>query len=71
MRLWRFTKGVRLRIAGAVTIGLLAAALGIARLALLCWLIARIFRGEPLDAMIMPFAAAAGAMDGARWPPRR
>ena len=34
-RLWQFTKGVRRRIAGAVMIGLLAAALGIARLALL------------------------------------
>jgi ATP-binding cassette subfamily C protein CydCD len=71
LRLWRFTKGVRGRIAGAVMIGLLAAALGIARLALLGWLLAKVFRGEPLDAMIMPFAAVAGVMDGARWPPRR
>ncbi|MEE8499664.1 MAG: ABC transporter ATP-binding protein, partial [Kiloniellales bacterium] len=62
LRLWQFTKGVRGRIAGAVMIGLLAAALGIARLALLGWLLAKVFRGEPLDAMIMPFAAVAGVM---------
>ena len=61
-RLWQFTKGVRLRIAGAVMIGLLAAAFGIARLALLGWLLAKVFRGEPLDAMIMPFTAVAGVM---------
>ncbi len=52
LRLWQFTKGVRSRIAGAVMIGLLAAALGIARLALLGWLLAKVFRGEPLDAMM-------------------
>ncbi|MCH6577341.1 MAG: hypothetical protein ACE10M_12845 [Alphaproteobacteria bacterium] len=71
LRLWQFINGVRLRIAGAVMIGLLAAALGIARLALLGWLLAKVFRGELLDAMIMPFAAVAGVMDGARWPPGR
>ena len=62
LRLWQFTKGVRSRIAGAVMIGLLAAALGIARLALLGWLLAKEFRGEHLDAMIMPFAAVPGVM---------
>ena len=61
-RLWQFTKGVRLRIAGAVMIGLLATAFGVARLALLGWLLAKVFRGEPLDAMIMPFTAVAGVM---------
>lgn len=35
MRLWAYTEGVRWRIAGAVAIGLMAVALGIARLALL------------------------------------
>jgi ATP-binding cassette subfamily C protein CydCD len=62
LRLWQFTKSVRLRIAGAVMIGLLAAALGIARLALLGWLLAKVFQGEALDAMIMPFTAVAGVM---------
>ena len=39
-RLWQFTEGLRLRIAGAVVLGLLSAATGIARLALLGWLLA-------------------------------
>ena len=38
-RLWQFTKGVRLRIAGSAAIGLVAAVFGIARLALLGWLL--------------------------------
>ena len=33
-RLWQFTAGVRGRIAGSAAIGLLAAALGVVRLAL-------------------------------------
>ena len=47
-RLWSFTRGVRGRIAWAVLIGLIAAALGVARLALLGWLIARVFAGDGL-----------------------
>jgi ATP-binding cassette subfamily C protein CydCD len=47
-RLFAFTKGVRLRIAGAVGIGLLAVGLGIARLGLLGWLIGQVFAGRPL-----------------------
>ncbi len=46
-RLWGYTQGVRLRIFGAVAIGILAVLFGIARLALLGWLIARIFRARP------------------------
>ena len=38
-RLWDFTKGVRGRISGAVAVGLLSSALGVARLALLGWLL--------------------------------
>ena len=48
-RLLVFTKGVRLRIAGAVAIGLLAIGFGIARLALLGWLIGQVFAGRPLS----------------------
>ncbi|MGH7388143.1 MAG: thiol reductant ABC exporter subunit CydC [Candidatus Rokuibacteriota bacterium] len=47
-RLLAFTEGVRLRIAWAVAVGLLAAAVGILRLALLGWLLARILAGAPL-----------------------
>ena len=58
-RLWQFTKGVRLRIAGAVFIGVLAAAVGVARLALLGWLLAKVFQGAPFDTLIVPFAIVA------------
>ena len=45
-RLWQFTAGVRLRILYAVLIGLVATCFGIARLALLGWLIGRVFAGD-------------------------
>ena len=61
-RLWGYTQGVRLRIFGAVAIGILAVLFGIARLALLGWLIARIFQGAPLEEMILPFAGVAAVM---------
>ena len=48
LRLWQFTTGLRLRIAAAVGVGVLATAFGIARLALLGWLIAQVFRGATL-----------------------
>ena len=62
MRLWRFTEGVRLRIAAAVTVGLLAAAVGVARLALLGWLLALVFQARPFTDMVAPFALVAGVM---------
>jgi ATP-binding cassette subfamily C protein CydCD len=62
LRLWAFTRGVRWRIAWAVWIGLLAAAVGIARLALLGWLLGRVFRGDPPGELLWPFAAVAGVM---------
>ena len=62
LRLWGLTRGVRLRIAGAMAIGLIATAVGIGRLALLGWLLAKVFRGEPVDSMIVPFAAVAAIM---------
>ena len=61
-RLWEFTKGVRLRIAGSAAIGLLAAVFGIARLALLGWLLAKVFRAESLESLIVPFAVVAAVM---------
>ena len=45
-RLWSFTQGVRGRIAISVLIGMIAAALGVIRLALLGWLIGLIFLGQ-------------------------
>jgi len=53
-RLLVFTRGVRARIAGAVLIGLLAIGLGIARLALLGWLIGQVFSGRPFDELVLP-----------------
>ena len=61
-RLWQFTEGLRLRIAGAVVLGLLSAAVGIARLALLGWLLGRVFQGEGFGDLILPIVAVAAAM---------
>jgi ATP-binding cassette subfamily C protein CydCD len=58
-KLWIFTKGVRGRIAWTVAIGILAAAVGIARLAMLGWLLAQVFQGVPLDDLLYPFAGVA------------
>ncbi|HTO12553.1 MAG TPA: thiol reductant ABC exporter subunit CydC [Candidatus Binatia bacterium] len=71
-RLWALTAGVRGRIAGTVAIGLLAAAAGIARLALLGWLLARVLAGDSLahlaPALLLTAAALVGrsALDYAR-----
>ena len=62
LRLWGYTKGVRARIFGAVAIGILAVLFGIARLALLGWLIARVFQGVPLDELIPAFVGVAAVM---------
>jgi thiol reductant ABC exporter CydC subunit len=61
-RLWQFTEGVRLRIFWAVLVGLVSAAVGVARLALLGWLLARIFAGDAFEALIQPFVAVAAIM---------
>ncbi len=61
-RLLVFTKGVRLRIAGAVAIGLLAVGLGIARLGLLGWLIGQVFMGRPLSELVLPVVLIAAVM---------
>ena len=46
-QLWAFTAGVRARIVGTVLLGLLAVSAGIARLALLGWLLGRVLAGVP------------------------
>jgi ATP-binding cassette subfamily B protein len=61
-RLWRLTRGARGRIATAVAIGLLASAVGIARFAFLGWLLALVFRGAPLAALILPAALTGAAV---------
>ena len=62
LRLWGYTIGVRLRIFSAVAIGILGVLFGIARLALLGWLIARVFQGTPLDQLILPVVGIATVM---------
>ncbi|MDP7606396.1 MAG: ABC transporter ATP-binding protein [SAR324 cluster bacterium] len=61
-RLWSFTQGVRGRIAISVLIGMIAAALGVIRLALLGWLIGLIFLGQSVDELVMPIIFAALVM---------
>ena len=60
--LWSFTEGVRWRIGLAMLVGLLAAVIGIARLALLGWLLSKLFLGTPLSDLWSSFAAVAGVM---------
>ncbi|WP_395673128.1 ABC transporter ATP-binding protein [Inquilinus sp.] len=61
-RLWQFTQGVRIRIAWAVGIGLVSVALGVARLALLGWLIGQVFAGRPLAELVPSIVLIAGVM---------
>ena len=61
-RLWTFTRGVRLRIAWTVLIGLIASALGVARLGLLGWLIGALFAGQSLAQLLLPIVAIAAVM---------
>ncbi|MCH8999156.1 MAG: thiol reductant ABC exporter subunit CydC [Proteobacteria bacterium] len=61
-RLWTFTEGLRWRIAGAVSISLVSAVVGIARLALLGWLLAKVFQGAGAGELAVPFIAVAGVM---------
>src|SRR5919106_2541759 len=61
-RLWAFTRGVRLRIAATVLVGLAAVAVGIARLVLLGWLLARVMAGESLGALAPAIALTAAAV---------
>ncbi len=71
-RLWALTSGVRGRIAATVLVGLAAVAAGIARLALLGWLLGRVLAGESLASLTPAIAltalalAARSALDYAR-----
>ena len=60
-RLWIFTRGVRGRILASAAIGLLSSLFGVARLALLGWLLAMVFAGEPLGTLL-PAAGAVAAL---------
>ncbi|HJV57023.1 MAG TPA: ABC transporter ATP-binding protein [Methylomirabilota bacterium] len=57
--LWAFTRGVRLRIAGATLAGLLSVLVGTARLALLGWVLGRLLTGAPLARLAWPVAGVA------------
>jgi ATP-binding cassette, subfamily B, bacterial len=61
-RLWQLTRGLRGRILLAIAIGLAAAALGIARFALLGALLARVFSGAGAAAIAMTAFGVAGAV---------
>jgi ATP-binding cassette subfamily B protein len=57
-----FTSGLRSRIAASAALGLVGVGLGIARLALLGWLLARVFAGTGLAALALPIAATASVI---------
>src|SRR5437879_12094572 len=61
-RLWQLTRGLRGRILLAIAIDLAAAALGIARFALLGALLARVFSGAGAAAVAMTALGVAGAV---------
>ncbi len=63
--LWEFTRGVRWRIGLSVSVGLLAVAAGVARLALLGWIGARIFEGDSFGDLV-PLIIATAASIAAR-----
>ena len=61
-RLWQLMRGARGRIAAAVAIGLVASAIGIARFIFLGWLLALVFEGVPVSALLLPSSLAAAAV---------
>ena len=61
-RLWSLTRGARGAIAQAVTIGVVASVVGIVRLGLLGWLLARVFEGDSLRDLLGPFVAVGAVM---------
>lgn len=61
-RLWQFTRGVRLRIAATVCIGIISSLVGIGRLGLLGWLLARVFTGDTIGDLSVPCIAVASVM---------
>ena len=61
-RLWQFTRGVRIRIAVTVCIGIVSSLVGIGRLGLLGWLLARVFTGDTIADLSVPCIAVASVM---------
>src|SRR4051812_10399962 len=61
-RLWELTRGLRGRIALSILLGLLASAFGIARVALLGVLLARVFTGAETEAVVWLAAGVAAAV---------
>ena len=61
-KLWPFTRGVRLRIAATAAMGVLSSLVGIGRLALLGWLLARVFAGDTFSELVLPFTLVAVVM---------
>src|SRR4029450_10474761 len=61
-RLWALTRGVRLRIAATVLVGLAAVAVGIGRLVLLGWLLARVLHGESIASLVGVIVLTAAAV---------
>jgi len=66
-RLWNLTRGARGAIAQAVAIGVVASVVGIVRLGLLGWLLAKVFDGDSLDELVGPIAAVAAIMVARGW----
>lgn len=62
LRLWQFTHGVRVRIALTVGTGIVSSLVGIGRLALLGWLLARVFAGDTIVELSTPCIAVATVM---------
>ncbi len=58
-RLWAFTKGFRARIFLAFLLGLIGVSVGIARLALLGWLLAQVIAGSEFKSLIVPLCLVA------------
>jgi ATP-binding cassette subfamily B protein len=61
-RLWPFTEGVRARLLAVAALGVLASAAGVARLALLGWLVGRALAGAPFAELLLPAALTALAL---------
>jgi ATP-binding cassette, subfamily B, bacterial len=61
-RLWALMDDARGSLIACVAIGVAASVVGIARLALLGWLIGRVFNGAEVEELLVPMGAVAGVM---------
>jgi ATP-binding cassette subfamily C protein CydCD len=61
-RLFQLTQGFRLRLFGAMLLGLCASVAGIGRLALSGYILALVFQGRPLAALWLPVLGVAGCI---------